>query len=110
MHVVEHIGLGRYGDPINAKGSEIAILELKRILKRGGLLYFVVPVGRQRTVFHAHRIFSPKYILEFFADCTLEEFSLIDDAGAFAENIPLEVGENQDYGCGCFLIRKNTSA
>ena len=28
MHVIEHIGLGRYGDPINAKGDELAAGEL----------------------------------------------------------------------------------
>ena len=30
--VVEHIGLGRYGDPLDPYGSEKAIQELKRIV------------------------------------------------------------------------------
>jgi len=34
--VVEHIGLGRYGDPIDPFGSEKAIKELKRVVKVGG--------------------------------------------------------------------------
>ena len=34
--VVEHIGLGRYGDPLDPFGSEKAIKELKRVLKWGG--------------------------------------------------------------------------
>ena len=34
--VVEHIGLGRYGDPIDTFGSEKAIKEIKRVLAVGG--------------------------------------------------------------------------
>jgi SAM-dependent methyltransferase len=33
--VVEHIGLGRYGDTIDPYGSEKAINELKRVLRKG---------------------------------------------------------------------------
>ena len=28
MHVIEHIGLGRYGDPINQNGDKFAINEI----------------------------------------------------------------------------------
>lgn len=35
--VVEHIGLGRYGDEIDPDGTEKAIEELKRVLKKGGV-------------------------------------------------------------------------
>jgi SAM-dependent methyltransferase len=34
--VVEHIGLGRYGDPLDPFGSEKAIKEIKRVVKVGG--------------------------------------------------------------------------
>lgn len=36
MHVIEHIGLGRYGDPINADGDKLAAASLTRILAPGG--------------------------------------------------------------------------
>jgi SAM-dependent methyltransferase len=39
--VVEHIGLGRYGDPIDPFGSEKAIRELKRVLKPGGYHVYI---------------------------------------------------------------------
>ncbi len=32
MHVVEHIGLGRYGDPMDPEGDIEAIKELKRVV------------------------------------------------------------------------------
>jgi hypothetical protein len=36
MHVVEHIGLGRYGDPIDPDGDLKAISELKRVVQKRG--------------------------------------------------------------------------
>ena len=48
MRVIEHIGLGRYGDPINPDGKLIAIKELKRVLTVSGNLLFVVPIGENQ--------------------------------------------------------------
>jgi SAM-dependent methyltransferase len=57
--VVEHIGLGRYGDPIDPDGSERAIRELCRILSKTGRMYLSVPIGgKDITAFNAGRIFS----------------------------------------------------
>src|SRR4051812_43996008 len=56
LHVIEHIGLGRYGDPIDPEGSARAARELARVLAPGGRLYLSVPVGRERTCFNAHRV------------------------------------------------------
>jgi len=106
MHVVEHIGLGRYGDPIDFHGSDKAMDELSRVLAPGGLLYFVVPVGRPAVVFNAHRIFRARDIASRFAELELLEFSLVDDAGAFHERVPLAAADPLAYGCGCFLLRK----
>ncbi len=65
--VVEHIGLGRYGDPIDSFGSEKAIIELKRVLKIGGTLLLSVPVDNENTVyFNAHRAFKINYLIELF--------------------------------------------
>ncbi len=106
MHVVEHIGLGRYGDPINFHGADIAMQELQRVLAPGGLLYFVVPVGQPTIVFHAHRIFRASDIVTAFAELELLEFSLINDDGSFVENVPLQAADAQRYACGCFLFRR----
>ena len=50
MHVVEHVGLGRYGDPLDAEGDTKAMRELTRVLAPGGNLLFVVPIGRPAPV------------------------------------------------------------
>jgi hypothetical protein len=58
MHVVEHVGLGRYGDPVDAEGDRKAMRELGRVVAPGGNLLFVVPVGRERVAFNAHRVYA----------------------------------------------------
>ena len=58
MHTVEHIGLGRYGDRIDPSGDLKAINELTRVVAAGGSFLFVVPVGKPKIEFNAHRIYS----------------------------------------------------
>lgn len=36
LHVIEHVGLGRYGDGIDADGDRKAAMELSRVLAPGG--------------------------------------------------------------------------
>ena len=43
VSVLEHIGLGAYGDPRHPDGDRLAIKELRRILSGGGYLLITVP-------------------------------------------------------------------
>lgn len=109
MHVVEHIGLGRYGDPLDPLGDIKAIAELKRVLANNGNLIFVTPIGNPRIMFNAHRIYSYKQIIEYFSELELVEFSLIPDSAAtngIIINADENVADEQKYGCGCFWFRK----
>ncbi len=106
LHVAEHIGLGRYGDPLDPEGTVKATKELTRVLAPRGDLYFSLPVGKPRLCFNAHRIHSPEQILEYFGDLKLLEFSGVDDKGNFLENIDPSELANQDYACGMFWFRK----
>jgi hypothetical protein len=54
----EHDGLGRYGDPLNPNGDLEAMQSMKQILKSGGLLFLAVPVGKDKLVWNAHRIYG----------------------------------------------------
>src|SRR5438105_7535359 len=81
LHVIEHIGLGRYGDSVEPKGYLIAAAELGRVLAPGGTLLLSTPVGKQRLCFDAHRIFDPQTVLDAFANLELVEFNLINDTG-----------------------------
>lgn len=108
MHVVEHVGLGRYGDPIDPTGDLKAIAELGRVLAPGGALLFVVPVGRPKIAFNAHRIYAYRQVREYFAALRLKEFALIadDPEGGLVVNAPESVVDAQDYGCGCFWFER----
>lgn len=109
MHVVEHVGLGRYGDPLDADGDLKAMAELQRVVAPGGHLLFVVPVGRPRVQFNAHRIYGFEQIRRAFAAMTLRQFALIPD-GAEAEGLVIDAdparANRQRYGCGCFWFTK----
>ena len=106
MHTVEHIGLGRYGDELDAMGDIKAINELKRVVKPGGTLLFVTPVGKPKIVFNAHRIYSFEQIKNYFEGFELKEFSLIPDEGGLIRNADPALVQQQEYGCGCFWFSK----
>lgn len=106
LHVAEHIGLGRYGDSINPKGTENACKELERVLAPGGLLYFAVPIGKEKICFNAHRIFPPKKIIKMFPKLKLVEFSLVDDDEVFIEKQKPYQFTNTNYACGLFIFTK----
>ncbi len=72
--VIEHIGLGRYGDPLDPLGSEKAAKELARVLAPGGSLYVSVPVdSKNKVYFNAHRTFTRGYLLKIFSPLVLKE-------------------------------------
>jgi SAM-dependent methyltransferase len=106
MHTIEHVGLGRYGDPIDPDGDVKAINELKRVVKKNGHLIFVTPVGAPRIQFNAHRIYSYEMVMELFAGFELKDFSLVLDNGDFLSPSNPELVKQQRYGCGCFWFSK----
>ncbi len=107
MHTIEHVGLGRYGDPIDSNGDLKAISELKRVLAKGGDLLFVVPVGKPRVRYNAHRIYSYEQIIKYFDGLTLVESYLIPDSDDDPLTNPTKERVDQEsYGCGCFWFKK----
>jgi SAM-dependent methyltransferase len=106
LHVIEHIGLGRYGDPVDIHGSNKSAKELSRVLSKGGALYLGVPIGRERVEFNAHRIFNPNSIVAMFSELELIEFKAIDDGGSFVEDVDLDDFDNADYSCGLFMFKR----
>lgn len=114
LHAIEHFGLGRYGDAVEPQACYAAMKSIQRVLTRGGVLYFSVPVGKQDAVyFNSHRMFRPQTILRKFDKMELLEFSWIHDyriktlkgesARTMIENhtVPIE-----NYDCGIFIFKK----
>jgi hypothetical protein len=112
LHAIEHMGLGRYGDPLDISGHERAFAGLTKILKKGGVLYLSVPIGAERIEFNGHRVFSVSTILELGKpNYVLRDFSYIDDSGVLHEHVdPTGNGAEKDfglfYGCGIFEFGK----
>jgi SAM-dependent methyltransferase len=106
LHVAEHIGLGRYGDPLNPAGTRQAAAELARVLAPGGRLYFGLPVGQPRTEFNAHRIHDPATVLAFFPGLTLTEFAVVRDDGRFQRGVDPASARGDRYACGMYAFQR----
>lgn len=107
LHVAEHIGLGRYGDPLNPHGTRQACAELQRVLAPGGCLYFAIPIGRQRVCFNGCRIHSPQQILQYFVELRMTQFLAVRDDGTCVVGIDLCELSDSLYACGMFGFQRD---
>jgi SAM-dependent methyltransferase len=102
--VIEHIGLGRYSDPIDPQGTEKAAGELKRIVAPGGDLYISVPIEKQnRIYFDANRAFTEEFILKLFAPFEVVERRYIY-GNDFGDTL------QPRGGTGCYHFRRPAGA
>lgn len=100
--VVEHIGLGRYGDPVDPWGSEKASRELVRVLALGGTLLVSVPIDSDcRVYFNAHRAFTPEYVLEMFSG-----LKLMDTKFLYGSELQDNYDVLRGFGTGMFHFTK----
>lgn len=107
LHVLEHIGLGRYGDPVDPEGYLLAARELQRVVAPGGNLFLSVPVGKEKLYYDAHRVFAPSTVVSLFPQMRLVSFHLIDDLGeSVQEQSDFQAAGQCDYGCGIFRFEK----
>lgn len=105
LSVVEHIGLGRFGDPVDSWGSEKAAAELKRVLKPGGNLYFSVPVDDDcRVYFNAHRSFTRERVLKLF-----HGLYLVEEKYIYGRALCDVYDSKRGFGTGLYLFRKGAS-
>ena len=99
--VIEHIGLGRYGDDLDPWGSEKAFKEIYRVLKPNANFYFSVPIEEtNKTYFNAHRAFNEAYLLNEL----LKNYELASKGYIFGNEF-LE-NKKSGFGIGCFHLKK----
>ncbi|MBN1638896.1 MAG: DUF268 domain-containing protein [Ignavibacteriales bacterium] len=100
--VVEHIGLGRYGDLIDPEGDRKAARELQRVLKQGGNLLVTVPVDEKSGIhFNAHRTFTREDVLNLFDQCRL-----IEEKYIYGKRYYSSYSKTKGFGTGLFHFRK----
>ena len=66
ISVVEHIGVGHYGDPAAVAGDRVAVREIARLLRPGGRALITVPFGVARTD-DFQRVYDPPRLRELLA-------------------------------------------
>ncbi len=100
--VLEHIGLGRYGDRLDPFGAEKGMEEIKRVTKKGGFVIISVHVHKDNFVFfNACRTFTRDYIIRLFSGFELVEEKYIYGYEMFDGFMP-----EKGFGTGLFLFRK----
>lgn len=111
LHVLEHLGLGRYGDPVDPEAHRKGLDALARMVRPGGRLYVSSPIGRRKVCFNAHRVFDPLDFPEWLAGrLVLERFDLVDDAGRLHLQRDHRTVPTLEYGCGIYTFRRSAEA
>jgi hypothetical protein len=113
LHVLEHVGLGRYGEPIDLYGHVKALENLAKMVESGGTLYLSVPFGIERIEYNAHRVFGLRTIRQLIESAfVVVEFSMVDEGGNLHIAADLEGASERSnsyrYALAIFELRKRT--
>ena len=77
-----------------------------RVLKKKGRLYFSVPIGKDKMIFNAHRVFSFATIIDCFKKLKLIEVSGIDRNNHLKLDININKVKDENFKCGLFIFEK----
>jgi len=107
LHVIEHLGLGRYGDELDFSADIKAAKEISRVLCSGGFLFLVTPTGKPAVHFNAHRVYAKDEIIKMFNEFELIEFNFLKELdGGILKNPSIELISKEEYGCGFYIFEK----
>ena len=84
ISTVEHVGLGRYGDPLDPDGDLKAMRRLKKWMRLDGdgVMILTIPVGTDAVVGHYHRVYGAARLprlLEGYASLQERYWAKADD-------------------------------
>ncbi len=100
--VIEHIGLGRYGDEIDPEGTLKAVNELKRVLAVEGVLLISLPIdAKDKIYFNAHRAFTRESIIKMF-----DGLKLIEEKYQYGYKLYDNYDLTKGFGTGLFHFIK----
>ena len=86
VSTIEHVGLGRYGDPISPEGDKNAVKEIMRIVKPGGKIIITIPAGKDTICYSKDdiplaRVYSPISLIKLLSGLKILEISYIVKRG-----------------------------
>jgi len=113
LHVLEHFGLGRYGDKVNPTSYKDGLLNISKIISTNGILYLSIPIGIERVEFDANWIFNPLdiiYLAESFG-LKFSNLTIINTNGIIFDSIQFNLDtfeklSNENYNLGLFEFTK----
>lgn len=115
LHVLEHFGLGRYGDPIDPQGYAHGFDQLVKLIKPNGHLYLSTPIGKERVEFNANWVFDPRTIMSLAKrhGLVLECLTVFGRENGLLDVVPtaeiLEQLADQRYNLGIFIFKKTNA-
>jgi hypothetical protein len=115
LHALEHFGLGRYGDSIDAHGLESGLANMARLLVDRGVFYLSLPIGFPRVEFNANRVCDPRVIVDLSRRNRLKltALTVVEPGGAVVErrldDWNLADLANQRYALGIFTFVKGAA-
>lgn len=113
LHVIEHLGLGKYGDALDPVGHRQIFADFGRVLAPGTKLYISSPISKDPgIVFNGGRHLDPQ---EMIADArnagfTVEEMAVVQDDWSFVVDPTDEQLGLSDYGCLILCLEKQDAA
>lgn len=102
LHVIEHLGLGKYGDAIDPIGHRRIFADFGAVLESGTKLYISSPTSRRPgIVFNGGRHLDPREMIEdaCAAGFTVDEIGFVQDNWDFIIDPTPEQMASSDYGC-----------
>jgi hypothetical protein len=108
LSCLHHVGIGRYGDPINPDAPFLVLDHLSQLVAPGGFLYLGTTVGPEsRVIFNQSRVFTVQEILEHLPNFDLARFDYYNPVGnVIHENLsPEELLLIPEHSYGIFVMK-----
>ncbi len=117
ISVLEHIGMGHYGEQPVENGDMVAMSKIKSLLKPNGVIFISVPGGK-RMIYEKNgiryiRVFDPKQIEDLCSGLVIEKelfFRKIDQDWFECTREELEQVQYVDEDVGAILIKARLPA
>jgi hypothetical protein len=109
LHVIEHLGLGKYGDAIDPDGHRRVFADFARVLRPGTKLYISSPVSKNPgIIFNGGRHLDPKEMIESAeaAGFTVDERAIVQDDWSFVVHPTDSELNRSEYGCLILCLTK----